>query len=508
MLDNNKRIAKNVVALYIRMAFTMIVSFLTVRVTLQVLGSDNYGLNNLVGSLVSLLSFINGSMGTAVQRFYSYEIGKGNDSRLSRIFGVGMFLHICVATITFLIGEVFAFFFLSSLNIPDERLFAAHVVFQISLFSLVLDILNVPYAAMLRAREDFDKFAMLDIFQAVLRLLILYLLFIISYDKLISLSLLNFLITVLYIAGITILAHKYSETRFCIVMDKKIVKEMTSFISMLLFTVLFSILRDKGIVVLLNLFFGLAINAAYGIASQVMNMASTFAMNFKQALVPQIMSSYSAGDKVRMEELIFTGSKITFVLLLLITLPIILDAEFLLNILLVEVPAKAPEFTALVLINVNIASFTFFLYQAVHATGVVKGQQISMSLLHFANIVAIYVFFLLGFDCYFALYITIFCSFIQCIINLWYAHVTFKFPVRLFLSSVIFKSLVVVGISLLIIFISKQLYSDTFISKALFLLEADATVIIVTYFMYLDEKERLRVNHMMRKISGKLINKY
>ena len=176
MLDNNKRIAKNVVALYIRMAFTMVVSFLTVRVTLQVLGSEDYGLNNLVGSVVSLLTFINGSMGTAVQRFYSYEIGKGNENQLSRVFGVGMFLHICVALITFLAGEIFALFFLSSLNIPVERMIAAHVVFQISLLSLIVDILSVPYAAMLRAREDFDKFAILDVVQAIFRLIILYLL--------------------------------------------------------------------------------------------------------------------------------------------------------------------------------------------------------------------------------------------------------------------------------------------------------------------------------------------
>lgn len=500
MLDNNKRIAKNVVALYIRMAFTMVVSFLTVRVTLQVLGSEDYGLNNLVGSLVSLLTFINGSMGTAVQRFYSYEIGKGDDSGLSKVFGVGMYLHICVAFVTFVIGEIFAIFFISTLNIPSDRFLAAHIVFQISLVSLVLDILNVPYAAMLRAREDFDKFALLDVLQAVARLIVLYCLFVISFDKLISLSMLNLLVTILYVIGVTYLASKYPATKFRIVRDKKLVKEMMNFISMLLFTVLFSILRDKGIVILLNLFFGLLINAAYGVASQVMNMANTFAMNFKQALVPQIMASFSAGNMKRMEELIFTGTKITFVLMLLITVPLILEADFLLNILLEDVPSKTSGFTILVLINVNISSFTYFLYQGVHATGNVKGQQILMSLTYLLNIVLIYVFFKIGFGYYYALYITICFSIIQCLINIYYAYVTFGLAVRRFFSLVIFKSVIVIIVSSGTIFLTKPLFHDSVLERISFIAFVELIIVILSYYIYLDVRERTSVDLMIKKI--------
>ncbi len=505
MIDNNKRIAKNVLALYVRMAFTMIVSFLTVRVTLQVLGSEDYGLNNLVGSVVSLLSFINGSMGTAVQRYYSYEIGRGEESKLSRVFGVGMFLHICVSVISFLIGELFAFFFLSSLNIPHERLFAAHVVFQISLISLIINILNVPYAAMLRAREDFDKFAILDVIQALFRLIILYLLFIVSYDKLISLSALNFVITILYAIGIKVLSSKYPATKFRIVTDKKLVKEMTAFISMLLFTVLFSILRDKGIVILLNLFFGLLINAAYGVASQIMNMANTFAMSFKQALVPQIMASYSAGDKKRMEQLIFTGTKITFVLMLLITTPLIWETDFILGILLADVPPKTTEFTILVLVNVNISSFTYFLYQGVHGTGNVKGQQTCMSLSYLFNIVLIYLFFKIGFGYYYALYITIGFSIIQCLINIYYAYRTFELPVKRFSTAVIFRSIIVVFVSSLLIYYTKFLLNDSFWAKIAFIALAELAIMVVSYYFYLDMRERVSVNLVIKKIRDKYL---
>ena len=182
---DNRKIAKNPVALYVRTIITMVISFFTARVTLQVLGVDDYGLNNLVGSVVALFSFLNASMGTAVQRFYNIEIGKGNQEKLGKIYGVGLYLHIVVALITVVIAEIFAIFFLSKMNIPPERLFAAHVVFQISIFSMALSIINVPNYALLKAHEMFDKMAMVEIVQALLRLVVLYFLCVISYDKLI-----------------------------------------------------------------------------------------------------------------------------------------------------------------------------------------------------------------------------------------------------------------------------------------------------------------------------------
>ncbi len=352
---------------------------------------------------------------------------------------------------------------------------------------------------MLRAREDFDKFAILDVIQAIFRLIILYLLFIISYDKLIVLSLFNLIVTILYVIGIIALASKYPATKFKIVTDMKLVKEMTSFISMLLFTVLFSLLRDKGIVILLNLFFGLFINAAYGIASQVMNMANTFAMNFKQALVPQIMASYSAGDKLRMEQLIFTGTKITFVLMLLITAPLILEAEFILGLLLKDVPSYTSEFTILVLVNVNISSFTYFLYQGVHGTGNVKGQQISMSTSYFLNIVFIYLFFKFGFGYYYALYITICFSIVQCLINIYYAYVTFGLPVRRFISAVIFRSVMIIFASSGLIFLIKQYFHESTLEKISFIALAELMIVAVCYFFYLDMRERTAVNQLVKK---------
>lgn len=505
MQADNKKIAKNTIALYIRMAITTVVSFLTVRVTLQVLGSEDYGLNNLVGSIVAMFSFINGSMGTAVQRFYSYEIGKNNEQRLAKVFGAGMYLHICIALITLLIGEFFAILFLHYLNIPQERMFAAHVVFQISLFSLVCNILNVPYAAMLRAREDFTKFASLDILQALGRFVILYLLYIISFDKLITLSLLNACITLSYIGGVILLARKYPESKFHVERDKTLIKEMTGFISLLLFTVLFSILRDKGIVVLINLFFGLAINAAYAIAAQIMHLASSFAMNFKQALVPQLMAAYSSSETGRMNQLINTGTKITYVLMLLITMPVIFEPYFVLDIILADVPDYASTFTTLILINVNLSSFTYFLYQAVHATGRIKGQQTYMSALYFINILMIYIMFKFGFNCYSALYVTIVCSLIQCVVNIIYAHKTFAFNVGQFVESIVSKSVLIALIATCALSVLYFIKND-FLRFSLRFVVSTTIILLESYYLYFDKQEKAYCTSMIRRLFNKTIN--
>lgn len=222
---DNKKIARNTIALYIRMTITMAIGFFTARVTLQQLGVEDYGLNNLVGSIVSMFSFINGSMGTAVQRFYSIEIGKGNENRLKRVFGTGLYLHIWVALITVFLAEIFAIFFLHRMNIPEERQIAAQVVFQISIFSLALNIINVPYAALLRAREMFDKTAMVEIVQAFLRLGILYFLIVIDFDKLIVLSVLGFGVTLYYVASLSILARRFDESHSLPIKDNELIKK-------------------------------------------------------------------------------------------------------------------------------------------------------------------------------------------------------------------------------------------------------------------------------------------
>lgn len=506
--SGNIKIAKNTMALYIRMGITMIISFFTTRVILQVLGVEDYGLNNLVASTVSMLGFINGSMGTAVQRFYSIEIGKKNENALSRIFGTGLYLHIIVAGITLFIAEIFAVFFLSKLNIPQERIFAAHCVFQISTLSLVLNILNVPYSALLRAREEFSKTAALDIIQAFLRLGVLYLLYRIDYDKLIVFSILNFGVTIFYVTSITVLSKKYKETRFQIVRDKTLIKKMLNFISMLILTVLASIFNKQGIVIIVNLFFGLTINAAYAIAFQISQMMETFAMNFKQSVIPQLMSAFGANDKKRMNKLMFLGTKITFLLMMLISIPIIFESKYILDLWLKNPPLYASTFTILILISANIDTFSYYLYQAVHASGNINKQQILTSISYLCSVLIIYLSFKLGGNFYYAVYIPIMFSIIKNCIIVYCAKEAIDLNVKYYITQVVGRNLIFavflsIGSVLIIHF-----FNVSFIRLLIIFVMNAIFIFVGGYYIVLNKLERIMIKKFLIQINYKFQKKF
>lgn len=501
-MDNrsgNKRIAKNTIALYIRMGITMLISFFTTRITLEILGVDDFGLNNVVASVVSMFGFINGSMGTAVQRFFSIEIGKNNHQFLERIFGTGLYLHTIVAGITFVLTELFAIFFLSKLNIPPERLFAAHCVFQISIVSLVLNILNVPFQALLKAHEEFSKIAVLDVLQAVLKLGVLLLLYRIQYDKLVALSLLNFAVTIIYISIIVAFARKYSEAKFKFLRDKVLIKKMLSFISMLIFTVLASVFNKQGIVIIVNLFFGLTINAAYAVAFQVSQMLDTFAMNFKQAVVPQLMQSFGANDISRMNKLIFLGTKVTFLLMMLISIPVIFESDYILKIWLKEPPEHASVFTMLIVIGVNINTFYYFIYQAVHASGRIKKQQILTSISYLLSVGVIYLSFEMGASFYYAAIIPILFSVVRNIIVIISAVETINFKVKHYFSSVILPC---AGLVLVLIIIPLALtyFKEASLLRLVMVLTSNTLLLAVLgYFIVFNKEERAILSGLLFK---------
>ena len=496
---DNKKIAKNTIVLYVRTVITMLISFFTARITLQILGSEDYGLNNLVGGVVSLFSFLNASMGTAVQRFYNIEMGRGNIEKLGRIYGVGIYLHLIVAGITFLFCEIFAIFFLSKMNIPSERMFAAHMVFQISIVSMVLHIVNVPNYALLKAHEEFSKIAIIEIIQAILRLVVLYLLYTISYDKLILYSLLNFAVSLFYVVAIFIYARDFPESHNKICRDKDLIKEMLSFISLLIITVLAEYGRKQGLVMLINIFFGLTINAAYAIAVQVSNIVNTFVTNIKQPIIPQMISAYGVGDKKSMLMLISFGTKITALMMLLLSLPIIFEIDYLLELWLKTPPEYSSKLVVLVLVNINISSFTYFLYQGVHATGNITKQQILMSLLYILNVLLIYVLFKLGYNFVSALYATIFISICQCILNLVLAKKYYDYSIKFFLRDSVLPCLVVT------VLISFVLYGITIVINSSFLRLLLLGIVdlglcfLLGYYIVLNRDEKIKAMSLVKR---------
>ncbi len=490
---DNKKIAKNTIVLYFRMAFTMLVSFFATRIALEVLGSEDYGLNNLVGGVVAMFSFINGSMGTAVQRFYSIAIGEGDVEKLKRIFGCGLFLHIIVAVLTLCVVEIFAVFFLHTLNIPFERMDAAQLVFQFAIISMCFGILSVPYAAMLRARENFSVIAIVDIITAILRLLILFFLIKFDYDKLILFASFNFFISLFNILFLVFSARKYEETHSFICIDKTLIKEMLSFVSLLLFTVLAQVLRDNGLTILVNIYFGLYLNAAFAIAIQVSHMVTTFVMNFKQAIVPQLMTAWGANKKYEVISLINIGTKVTFLLLIMLSFPIIFESEFILNIWLKEPPVHASQLVSLAVVSINISSFTYFLYQAVHATGKIKQQQIWMSMLYILNIFFIYISFRLGKNYYYAYYITILISLFQCVVNVYFANKYINLSLRDFCLNIVLRCCFVFIFLSFLYFLFVTYIDSNWMRFILGICINVLLCVVLGYFVLLDSVEKDKV---------------
>ena len=496
---NKNRVAKNTIALYVRMAFTMVISFFAARVTLQQLGVDDYGLNNLVGSVVTFLGFLNTSIGTAIQRFYSIEIGKEKEGNLKQVFRTGLYMHIVIALITVFMLELFAVFFLGRMNIPAERMTAAHVVFQFSITQFAISIISVPYSAMLRAREFFDKMAILDVIQAVLRLGVLYLLVIVGYDKLVTLAALNFIVSVLYSFGIFVLAWRLKEVHALPNRDRRIVKQLLAFVSMLIVSTVASLARTQGLVMLINIFFGLAINAAYAIAVQVSNILNTFVLNFKSAMVPQMVSSYGAGDKSTMHKFIDLGTKITGLMMLLISLPVVFESEFLLKIWLKEPPQYAAELVTLVIINVNIGQLTYFHYQGIQATGKITLNKSILTILYVLTVFAYYFAFKLGASFYSALYINYIMSAAIVLNGLLFSHKLFEYNIKSFINNVLIPLIAITFVTVLVLFGLCHYIVPSFGRAILVFVVSTLLLTIMGWCVLLNRNEKQQVLTLIKK---------
>lgn len=376
--ENNKRIAKNTLLLYVRMLFTMLISLFTSRVVLNTLGVTDYGINNVVGGVIAMLGFLTGSLGAASSRYITFDLGKVDTVLMRKTFGNILSIHFILAGIVLLFGETFGLWFMSTqLQIPEDRFTAAMWVYQFSIFSSILGVISVPYNATIIAHEKMTAFAYISIIDAVLKLLIVYFLVAIPYDKLIIYAALFFCIQVFdrVVYGIYCSRH-FEETRTRPAYDAKLFKEMFAFAGWTMNGNLAVIGYTQGLNILLNMFFGPAVNAARGIAVQVQGVCSQFCNNFQMALNPQLTKSYAQGDMENMHRLLIKSSKFSFYILFFIVLPLMFVAEFVLKLWLGIVPEHTVAFLRLILIASLLYTLSNPLIVSVHATGCLKKFQI------------------------------------------------------------------------------------------------------------------------------------
>lgn len=345
--QNNKRIAKNTMFLYIRMLFIMGVSLFTSRVILQTLGVEDYGIYSVVGGIITMFAFINGSMVSATQRFLTFEIGKGNLPQLKKVFSTSLQIHALISFIIVLLGETVGLWFLyEELVIPAERMTAALWVYQSSIIACVVNIMSVPYNADIIAHEKMSAFAYISILEVILKLLIVYILYITPWDKLTTYAILLLCIQLLIRYAYTRYCNKhFEESHYHHQLDKPLFKEMLSFGGWSFWGSLSVMLYTQGVNMILNIFFGPIVNAARGIAVQVQTAVQQFVSNFQVALNPQITKNYATGQLAQMHSLMFRSARFSFFLLFMLTLPILLETEYILTLWLKTVPEDAVVFT-------------------------------------------------------------------------------------------------------------------------------------------------------------------
>ena len=374
---NNKRIAKNTLLLYFRMLFMMLVSLYTSRVILNVLGVEDFGIYNVVGGVVAMFGFINGSMSSATQRYITFALGKGDKKRLQTVFCTTLQIHTLIAAIIVILGETIGLWFLyNKMQIPADRMDAAFWVLQCSIISTVIMIVSVPYNAAIIAHEKMSAFAYISVLEVVLKLAIVYMLVVFSIDKLILYAFLILAIQVLIRFCYSIYCHKhFKETKYIHVWDKALFKEMTGFAGWSIFGNLSGVLFTQGLNMLLNVFFGPVVNAARAVAVQVQNAIQQFVSNFQMALNPQITKTYAQNQKEEMHKLMYRSARFSFYLLFFLSLPVLFETDFILTIWLKTVPDNTVIFLRIMICTSLIYAIANPLIVANQATGKVKRYQ-------------------------------------------------------------------------------------------------------------------------------------
>lgn len=363
--------------LYFRMLLMMLVTLYTSRVVLDALGVEDFGIYNVVGGVVVMFGFLNSAMSSATQRFLSYELGKNDLIQFKNTFSVLLVIHIIIAFAILFLAETFGLWFLNNkLKIPIDRLVAANWVYQFSILAFMVNVITVPYNAAIISHEKMKVYAYVSVIEVLLKLFIVFLLQWFEYDKLALYAVFIFIVSAF--TKLIYIVYCYTKLKAChfsFVNDFKQYKAILEYSVWNLFGGLSVVAVNQGLNILLNIFFGPAINAARGIAYQVNGALTTFISNFQTAVNPQLVKQYAKNEIDSMLKLIYGNSKYSFFLIYLLSLPVFLNAELILKIWLKDVPIYSSIFLRLVLINSWINSLSGTFITSIQATGKIKLYQ-------------------------------------------------------------------------------------------------------------------------------------
>ncbi len=413
--SSNRRIVKNTGFLYIRMLFTMAVTLYTSRVVLNKLGVDDYGIYSVVGGVVTMLSFLKGALSNSTSRFLAFELGQKKYDRLRKVFSSTLTIHFALAVLVFILAETVGLWFVyNKLVIPPERMSAAIWTYHFSILTVMVTIIQVPYNATIIAHERMNVYAYISIIEVTLKLLIVFFLSVVGFDKLKTYAVLMFLVSIIIALVFKVYCVRLfkEQTRYTFIWDKAMLMSILNFSGWSLTGNFVYMLLLQGGNIILNMFFGTAINASRAISVQVYNVIAKFVTNFRIASNPQIIKLYAENDLEKMKTLVINTSKFSYYLLLFLVLPVLFEANFILRIWLGIVPDYAAIFLQLTLINGLASIFDTSLYSVFIAMGRLKENAIISPLVSIWVIPIAYVLYTLGYSPTTIFYLQIVKSFI------------------------------------------------------------------------------------------------
>ncbi len=462
-LNKGNRIAKNTMYLYIRMLLLMMINLYASRVILDSLGIEDYGIYNVVAGFIAMFSMLSHSMSTAFGRFLTFEIGKGNNERLKTIFSTSVSIQSILSFIVIILGETMGLWILNDiLVIPEERFFAANCCYQLTLLSFIIGLLSVPFNATIIAHERMAIFAYISLIEGIGRLAIALLIAHSSLDRLVFFALctviLSLVVRLLY--GIYCKRH-FEEANTKMLFKKDIILGIFGFAGWNYLGIASTMIRIHGVTLLINIFFGPAINAARALATKVETVMYQFVTNFSTAFNPQIIKLYASEDKEKMHQLIFMASKFSFFLFLVISIPVFFETDFILSVWLKDVPMLTSLFLKLTIVFSLLRSLSIPLITAVNATGQIKKYQISLNAVSLSVIFPVtYFLYHYGQEAYWGYIVCLFVEIILLSMRVYWCKNLCEMPLEMYLSAVVKKCVLVLMSSIFLSIIIDDNFSS------------------------------------------------
>ena len=498
---SNRRIAQNTMLLYIRMLLIMLVSLYMSRVVLKILGVTDFGIYNIVGGVVSIFAFLNSALGSSTQRYISYALGEGNIVKLKTIFTSSVIIHVFVALLILLLSETIGlWFFYHKLVIPEERLGAAFWAYQASTLTCIINVISVPYNSLIIAHEKMDAYAYISIIEVMLKLLLVFLITVLPFDKLVVYSVLILSVSIItrYIYQLYC-RRKFVEAKLVRIEDWRQFKGMLTFSSWTLVGMFAWVCHSQGLNILLNMFFGPIVNAARAIADQVNSAIMQLINNFQLAAKPQIIKCYANNDINKANNLVGNMSLFSSYLLILCMIPVSLNIDYLLSVWLGEYPPMAPVFINIILIQSLSQATVAPVIMISHATGKMKMPNITGGITYMLTIPICYVLLRNGATAEEAVLASLIPVILKSVWDVLYAKKYTGFSMSKFYRTVYFKVFLIAGVVYYFMFLIKKYFIGDGLCEVLFLSFLSMSItLVVVYAIGLQQNQRAIINSFVR----------